>query len=166
MIKLLLTIIISFCCLATFAQKLRVKNTANSRVYKLAYLKHVWIKPYNSSKEFSVYIKEAKNDTLFLLGDSKIALADIYSIRFTPKNVFARIGKPVLYGLGILVSGIISSSVQAQEHTYSATDRWLMFGSGMLYSSFLIETTAIGFWIITPKGEFISGINLEITESR
>lgn len=147
----------------TFAQKLLLENNVSLITYKLGYLRHVWITDDNNLKhEFGAYIKKAKHDTLYFIGGNKIALADINSIRFTPRNLFTKVGKPLGYSLAIFITTIISTSSQITDYTYTMEDRFAMFGSGIVYSSFLIELGGTGFWLITPKRELRRGINLAI----
>jgi hypothetical protein len=82
----------------SFAQKLVLKNSVSEQTYKIGYLRHVWISNFqDSTKTFFAYVKKTENDTLYFIGGKKIALTDIYSIKFTPRNLFTRVGKPILY---------------------------------------------------------------------
>lgn len=147
----------------SFAQKLLLENNVSLSTYKLGYLRHVWITDENNLKhEFGAYIKKVKHDTLYFIGGNKIALDDINSIRFTPRNLFTKVGKPLGYSLALFVTSIIASSIQVTDYSFTVEDRFAMFGSGIVYSSFLIELGGTGFWLITPKRELLRGINLAI----
>ncbi len=147
----------------SFAQKLLLENNVSLTTYKLGYLRHVWITDDNNSKhEFGAYIKKVKLDTLYFIGGNKIALADINSIRFTPRNLFTKVGKPLIYSLAIFVTTIVATTSQVTDYSYTIEDRFAMFRSGIVYSSFLIELGGTGFWLITPKRELRRGINLAI----
>ncbi|MBJ7428284.1 MAG: hypothetical protein JHD28_04925 [Bacteroidia bacterium] len=146
-----------------FAQKLFLENNVSQTNYKLGYLRHVRISSINdSTRTFGAYISKAKNDTLCFIGGKKIALADINTISFTPRNTFTKYGKPYLYSAGIFISGFVALIISGTEQTYSIGQRLLFFVGGTLYSSVLIEAAGTGFWIITPKRELRKGINLTI----
>ena len=108
------------------------------------------------------YIKKTENDTLYFIGGKKIALADIHSIKFTPRNLFTRVGKPILYSLGTGISILVGATLMVTEHSFTVSDRFKMIGGGIIYSTVLIELTGTGLWIITPKRELRKGINLTI----
>lgn len=147
----------------TFAQKLLLENNVSQTNYKLGYLRHVRISSIlDSTYSFGAYVSKTKNDTLYFIGGKKIALADINTIRFTPRNLFTRIGKPILYSTGVFISGFVALVFSPTEKTYSIGQRSLFFLGGTLYSTVLIEATGTGFWIITPKRELRKGINLTI----
>lgn len=147
----------------TFAQKLLLENNVSQTNYKLGYLRHVRISSIlDSTHSFGAYVSKTKNDTLYFIGGKKIALADINTIRFTPRNAFTKYGKPYLYSAGIFISGFVALVFSPTETTYSISQRSLFFIGGTLYSSVLIEAAGTGFWIITPKRELRKGINLTI----
>ena len=147
----------------TFAQKLLLENNVSQTNYKLGYLRHVRISSIlDSTYSFGAYVSKTKNDTLYFIGGKKIALADINTIRFTPRNLFTRIGKPILYSTGVFISGFVALVFSPTEKTYSIGQRSLFFLGGTLYSTVLIEAAGTGFWIITPKRELRKGINLTI----
>lgn len=146
-----------------FAQKLLLENNASLTTYKLGYLRHVWITDDNNLKhEFGAYIKKVKHDTLYFIGGNKIALADINSIRFTPKNLFTRVGKPLIYGLGITLSAFLAINFEATDIEITNELKWKTFAAGMFPTIFLTETAGIALWLITPKRELRRGINLAI----
>jgi hypothetical protein len=147
----------------SFAQKLVLKNSVSEQTYKIGYLRHVWISDvHDSTKTFFAYIKKTENDTLYFIGGKKIALADINSIKFTPRNLFARVGKPILYSLGSVISILVGSTLTVTDYSFTLSDRFKMMGGGIIYSAVLIELTGTGLWIITPKRELRKGINLTI----
>jgi hypothetical protein len=147
----------------TFAQKLLLENNVSQTNYKLGYLRHVRISSIlDSTHSFGAYVSKTKNDTLYFIGGKKIALAEINTIRFTPRNLFTRVGKPILYSTGVFISGFVALVFSPTETTYSISQRSLFFIGGTLYSSVLIEAAGTGFWIITPKRELRKGINLTI----
>jgi hypothetical protein len=147
----------------TFAQKLLLENNVSQTNYKLGYLRHVRISSIlDSTHSFGAYVSKTKNDTLYFIGGKKIALADINTIRFTPRNLFTRVGKPILYSTGVFISGFVALVFSPTEKTYSIGQRSLFFLGGTLYSTVLIEAAGTGFWIITPKRELRKGINLTI----
>lgn len=146
------------------AQKLIITNTVNNEHYKIGLLHHVWLTTLSNNKEFSAYIKSVHNDTLYLFGGNKIALANIHSIRFTPRNEFRRVGKPIFYTVGLFMSSIIAYTYQVKDGEITALMRWQTFGAGMLMSTVIIESVAIPLWLITPKRELIRGINLSLSE--
>ena len=147
----------------SFAQKLILKNSVSEQTYKIGFLRHVWISAVqDSNKTFFAYIKKTENDTLYFIGGKKIALADINSIKFTPKNLFARVGKPILYSLGTGISIVVGATLMVTDYSFTVSDRFKIIGSGIIYSAVLIETTGTGFWLITPKRELRKGINLTI----
>jgi hypothetical protein len=147
----------------TFAQKLLLENNVSQTNYKLGYLRHVRISSIlDSTYSFGAYVSKTKNDTLYFIGGKKIALADINTIRFTPRNLFTRVGKPILYSTGVFISGFVALVFSPTEKTYSIGQRSLFFLGGTLYSTVLIEAAGTGFWIITPKRELRKGINLTI----
>lgn len=161
--KLIIVGILFFINQNTFAQKLLLENNVSQTNYKLGYLRHVRISSIlDSTHTFGAYISKVKNDTLYFIGGKKIALADIHSIRFTPRNAFTKYGKPYLYSAGIFISGFVALVISGTEQTYSVGQRLLFFVGGTLYSTVLIELTGTGFWIITPKRELRKGINLTI----
>jgi hypothetical protein len=134
MIKLLLTLIALIACLSLSAQKLRVKNTENGNTYKLGLLKHLKYKRFDSNKQLSGYIRKVKDDTLYFIGSPKIALSDIYCVKFTPKNFFSRAVKPFVYGIGIGFSALLASNVNANtiDYTFTTAKKWKMFGESVL----------------------------------
>jgi hypothetical protein len=145
------------------AQKLVLENNIAEREYKLGYLRHVRISSIlDSTHTFGAYVSKTKNDTLYFIGGKKIALADINTIRFTPRNAFTKYGKPYLYSGGVFISGFVALVISGTEQTYSVGQRLLFFVGGILYSSVLIEAAGTGFWIITPKRELRKGMNLTI----
>jgi hypothetical protein len=147
----------------TFAQKLLLENNVSQIKYKLGYLRHVRISSIlDSTHTFGAYMSKTKNDTLYFIGGKKIALADINSIRFTPRNLFTRAGKPLIYGLGISVSALIAITFEATDIEITNKFRWKIFGAGLLPTFVLTEAAGIGFWMITPKRELRKGINLTI----
>ncbi len=152
-------------CISThsFAQKLVLKNSVSEQTYKIGYLRHVWISSVqDSTKTFFAYIKKTENDTLYFIGGKKIALADIHSIKFTPRNLFTRVGKPILYSLGTGISILVGATLTVTDYSFTVSDRFKMMGGGIIYSTVLIELTGTGLWIITPKRELRKGINLTI----
>jgi hypothetical protein len=145
------------------AQKLLLENNVSQTNYKLGYLRHVRISSiHDSTHTYGAYVSKTKNDTLYFIGGKKIALADINTIRFTPRNAFTSYGKPYLYSAGIFISGFVALVFSPTETTYSISQRSLFFIGGTLYSTVIIEVTGTGFWIITPKRELRKGINLTI----
>lgn len=145
------------------AQQLLLQNNVSQISYKLGYLRHIRISSiHDSTHTFGAYVSKTKNDTLYFIGGEKIALADIKTIRFTPRNAFTRYGKPYLYSAGIFISGFVALVFSPTETTYSISQRSLFFLGGTLYSTVLIEVAGTGFWIITPKRELRKGINLTI----
>jgi hypothetical protein len=152
-------------CISThsFAQKLVLKNSVSEQTYKIGYLRHVWISNvHDSTKTFFAYVKKTENDTLYFIGGKKIALADIHSIKFTPRNLFTRVGKPILYSLGTGISILVGATLTVTDYSFTVSDRFKMMGGGIIYSTVLIELTGTGLWIITPKRELRKGINLTI----
>lgn len=152
-------------CISThsFAQKLVLKNSVSEQTYKIGFLRHVWISSVqDSAKTFFAYIKKTENDTLYFIGGKKIALADIHSIKFTPRNLFTRVGKPILYSIGTGISIIVGATLTVTDYSFTVSDRFKMMGGGIIYSTVLIELTGTGLWIITPKRELRKGINLTI----
>lgn len=148
-------------CISThsFAQKLVLKNSVSEQTYKIGFLRHVWISSVqDSAKTFFAYIKKTENDTLYLIGRKKIALADIHSIKFTPRNLFTRVGKPILYSVDIGLSALTFIFIER----LSTNGKLTILFIGTLYSPFLIETAGTGLWLITPKRELRKGINLTI----
>ncbi len=168
MIKLLFTLIIFISCLALPAQRLRVKNTENGNVYYLGLLKHLKFKRFDSNKQLSAYIRKVKDDTLYFIGRPKMALSDIYSVKFTPKNFFSRAVKPFVYGIGIGFSALFASNVNAAttDYTFTTADKWRMFGESVLVIGTVTEATGLAIWLITPKKSLTSGQNLELSASR
>jgi hypothetical protein len=159
------SIIVIFLCIGShsYAQKLILKNSISNQSYKIGYLRHVWISNvHDSTKTFIAYIKKTENDTLYFIGGKKIALADIHSIKFTPRNLFARLGKPILYVLGTGISILVGTTLTVTDYSFTLSDRFKMMGGGIIYSTVLIELTGTGFWLITPKRELRKGINLSI----
>jgi hypothetical protein len=155
--------ILFFMSTHSFAQKLLLENNVSLTNYKLGYLRQVRISSVNdSTKTFGAYIKKVNHDTLYFIGGKKIALADIYTIRFTPRNVFTKYGKPYTYSFGVFISGFVAIVFSTTEQTYSVGQRFLIFGGGTLYSTILIETAGTALWLITPKRELRKGINLTI----
>jgi hypothetical protein len=147
----------------SFAQKLILKNSVSEQTYKIGYLRHVWISNvHDSTKTFFAYVKKTENDTLYFIGGKKIALADIHSIKFTPRNLFTRVGKPILYSLGTGISILVGATLTVTDYSFTVSDRFKMMGGGIIYSTVLIELTGTGLWIITPKRELQKGINLTI----
>ncbi len=147
----------------TKAQKLLLENNVSQTNYKLGFLRHVRISSIlDSTQTFGAYISKTKNDTLYFIGGKKIALADINTIRFTPRNLFTRIGKPIIYGLGISLSALIAVTFEATDIDITNKLRWKIFGEGLLPTFVLTEAAGTGFWIITPKRELRRGINLTI----
>jgi hypothetical protein len=147
----------------SFAQKLVLKNSVSEQTYKIGYLRHVWISNFqDSTKTFFAYVKKTENDTLYFIGGKKIALTDIYSIKFTPRNLFTRVGKPILYSLGTGISILVGATLTVSDYSFTVSDRFKMIGGGIIYSTVLIELTGTGLWIITPKRELQKGINLTI----
>ena len=152
-------------CISThsFAQKLVLKNSVSEQTYKIGFLRHVWISSVqDSAKTFFAYIKKTENDTLYFIGGKKIALADIHTIKFTPRNLFTRVGKPILYSLGTGISILVGATLTVTDYSFTVSDRFKMIGGGIIYSTVLIELTGTGLWIITPKRELQKGINLTI----
>lgn len=146
-----------------FAQKLLLENNVSLTTYKLGYLRHVRISSVNdSTKTFGAYIRKVKHDTLYFIGGKKIALADINSIRFTPKNLFTRVGKPLIYGLGITLSAFLAINFEATDIEITNELKWKTFAAGLFPTIFLTETTGTVLWLITPKRELRRGINLAI----
>jgi hypothetical protein len=162
-LKFLIVITLFFINTNVFAQKLLLENNVSQTNYKLGYLRHVRISSvHDSTHTFGAYINKTKNDTLYFIGGKTIALADINTIRFTPRNAFTKYGKPYLYSGGVFISGFVVLVISGTEQTYSVGQRLLFFVGGILYSSVLIEAAGTGFWIITPKRELRKGINLTI----
>lgn len=166
--KLLLTLAISFNCLFVSAQKLRVKNTENGNVYYLGLLKHLTYKRFDSNKQLSGYVRRVKDDTLYFIGSQKLALSDIYFVKFTPKNFFSRTVKPFVYCIGIGFSALFAFSVNAAttDYTFTSADKWKMFGGSALAVGTFTEATGLAIWIITPKKSLTAGQNLELSASR
>ncbi len=147
----------------TFAQKLLLENNVSQTNYKLGYLRHVRISSIlDSTHSFGAYVSKTKNDTLYFIGGKKISLADINTIRFTPRNLFTKVGKPIIYSLGITISAMIAITFQATDIDITNKLRWKVFGEGLLPTLVLTEAAGTGFWIITPKRELRKGINLTI----
>ncbi|MFY7732158.1 MAG: hypothetical protein ACOVSR_01660 [Bacteroidia bacterium] len=162
-LKFLIVITLFFINTNVFAQKLLLENNVSQTNYKLGYLRHVRISSvHDSTHTFGAYISKTKNDTLYFIGGKKIALADINTIRFTPRNLFTRVGKPILYSLGTGISILIGATLTVTDYSFTVSDRFKIIGGGIIYSSVLIELTGTGFWIITPKRELRKGINLTI----
>jgi hypothetical protein len=105
---------------------------------------------------------------LNFIGSPKMALNNIYRVKFTPKNFFSRAVKPFVYGIGIGFSALFASNVNAAitDYTFTTADKWKMFGESVLAVGTVTEATGLAIWLITPKKSFISGQNLELSASR
>ncbi len=95
---------------------------------------------------------------MYFIGSKKIALADINSIKFTPRNLYTRVGKPILYGLDVGLTAFAFMYIKR----LSTNGKLAIIFISTLYTPFLIETAGTGFWLITPKRELRKGINLTI----
>ncbi len=162
-LKFLIVITLFFINTNVFAQKLLLENNVSQTNYKLGYLRHVRISSvHDSTHTFGAYINKTKNDTLYFIGGKTIALADINTIRFTPRNLFTRVGKPILYTTAASLTAFAFIYVGVENYKLSINDKFAILFIGTIYSSFLIEVAGTGFWIITPKRELRKGINLTI----
>lgn len=147
----------------SFAQKLVLKNSVSEQTYKIGFLRHVWISSVqDSTKTFGSYINKTKNDTLYFIGGKKIALVDINTIRLTPRNLYTRLGKPILYSTAAGLTAFAFIYAEVKNYRLSTDNKLAVLFIGTIYSSFLIEAAGTGFWLITPKRELRKGINLAI----
>ena len=131
-------------------------------------MKHLKFKRFDSNKQLSGYIRKVKDDTLYFIGSPKIALSDIYIVKFTPKNFFSRAVKPFVYGIGIGFSVLFATNVNAAstDYTFTTGDKWKMFGESVLAIGTFTEATGLAFWLIRPKKSLTAGQNLELSASR